>query len=82
MSSNLDHVLYNKLNSTDDEKEKNSLAFSKKYKEDLDGFLKFIQESDFSLTNDFKKSWEYIKEELHSLERHTNLGICFEKIIK
>ncbi|OUQ55073.1 hypothetical protein B5E58_12895 [Tyzzerella sp. An114] len=82
MSSNLDHVLYNKLNSTDDEKEKNSLAFSKKYKEDLDGFLKFIQESDFSVTNDFKKSWEYIKEELHSLERHTNLGICFEKIIK
>lgn len=53
MSSNLDHVLYNKLNSTD---------------------------SDFSVCDNFKQSWEYIKEEKHSLERHTNLGICFKEI--
>lgn len=37
MSSNLDHVLYNKLNSTDDEKENDAHNFAEKYKDDLKG---------------------------------------------
>ena len=36
--------------------------------------------SSFSVVGDFKESWEFIKEGKHSLERHTNLGICFKKI--
>lgn len=82
MSSNLDHVLYDKMNSTDEDKENNSFSFAKKYKDHLDDFLTFIIESDFSVCDDFKLSWEYIKEEKHSLERHTNLGICFKEINK
>ena len=50
MSSNLDHVLYNKLNSTDDEKENDAHNFAEKYKDDLIGFKSFIRESDFLLT--------------------------------
>ncbi|MDO4338340.1 MAG: hypothetical protein Q4C91_09665 [Eubacteriales bacterium] len=80
MSSNLDHVLYNKLNSTDDDKENDAYAFAKKYKDHLDDFLTFISDSDFSVYDDFRESWEYIKTEKHSLERHTNLGICFKEI--
>lgn len=79
MSSNLDHVLYNKLNSTDDEKERDAAEFAKKYKDHLNDFLVFISESDFSVCDDFKDSWEYIKIDNHSLERHTNLGICFRQ---
>ncbi len=82
MSCNLDHVLHNKLNSTDDEKELDALKFARRYREDLDGFVKFISESDFSVTSSYVESWRYIKEGIHSLERHTNLGICLKAALK
>ncbi len=76
MSCNLDHVLHDKQNSSDEEKEKNALAFAKRYRQDVDGFIKFIAESDFSVTSNYVESWNYIKQGVHSLERHTNLGLC------
>lgn len=79
MSSNLDHVLYNKLNSTDVEKESDAHNFAIKYKDDLNGFKAFLQDSDFSVNQNFIDSWDYIKQEKHSLERHTNFGLCLEK---
>ena len=79
MSVNLDHVLYGKLNTSDREKEKDSHAFVKKYRGNLPAFIEYISESDFAVKKDYKESWEYIKEERHSLERHTNLGLCFEE---
>ena len=80
MSSNLDHVLYSKLNSSDEDKENDAYAFAKKYKDDIDGFLKFISDSDFSRMEGYKESWAFIKKGCHSLERYTNLGICFADI--
>lgn len=77
MSSNLDHALYGKLNSTDDEKEHDAFYFSMKYKNNLPLFIQFISESEFSVCNDYNESWRFIKGALHSLERHTNLGLCF-----
>ena len=79
MSCNLDHALYGKLNSTDDEKEADSFAFAKKYRDDIPGFMKFISESDFSVAGSYPQSWQYIREGLHSLERHTNFGLCFQE---
>ena len=78
MSCNLDHALYGKLNSTDEEKENDSYAFAKRYREDIPGFIKFISESDFSVMDSYSQSWQYIREELHSLERHSNFGLCFK----
>lgn len=80
MSRHLDHVLYDKMNSTDQEKESDAYHFARTYKDNLDTFLTFISDSDFSVCGDFKQSWEYIRKEKHSLERHTNLGICFQWI--
>ena len=79
MSCNLDHVLYDKINSTDSEKKHNSINFAKRYKENIQEFLSFISESDFSVKMPYKESWDFIKQDLHSLERHTNFGICFKK---
>ena len=79
MSCNLDHVLYDKRNSTDYEKEDDAYEFAKKYKQDLDGFIKFICESYFSVTEDYKKSWLHIKEGMNSIERYSNLGICIKE---
>lgn len=79
MSSNLDHVLYNKLNTSDEEKEYDSFQFVKKYKDKMQDFLSFISESSFSVRMDYANSWDYIKKENNSLQRHTNLGLCFSE---
>ncbi len=77
MSSNLDHVLYNKLNCTNDEKGQNAYLFAKKYKNDVNGFITYISASDFSVMDGYRQSWDYIDRGLNSLGRHTNLGLCF-----
>lgn len=82
MSCNLDHVLYNKQNSTDEEKEHDSAAFAIKYKNDFDGFLTLMNDPDLLVCHDYVQSWRYIKIGLHSLERHSNLGICLNAAVK
>ncbi|MBI9096618.1 MAG: hypothetical protein JEY71_17285 [Sphaerochaeta sp.] len=81
MSCNLDHVLYDKLNPTDEEKERDSLKFAKKYGSNIPDFVKFISNSSFSIGGSYLGSWSFIKEEKHSLERHTNLGICITRAL-
>lgn len=80
MSCNLDHVLYNKLNSHDLDKRKDSIAFARKYRNDIEAFISFINDSDFSVSGDRKETWEYIRQGLNSIDRHTNLGLCLPTI--
>lgn len=77
MSCNLDHALYDKLNTSDEDKENDAHTFAKQYKDNAQGFLEYISKSDFAVMDGYKESWAYIKNDLHSLERHTNLGLCF-----
>ena len=77
LSSNLEHALYNELNLTDEEKETKALQFAKKYINDIPAFIDFVCNSDFSVKNDYLESWYFIKQNLHSLERHSNIGLCF-----
>lgn len=76
MSCNLDHVLHNDANLTDLEKETKSLAFVKKFRSNLDGFIEFMTKSDFSVNIDYIKSWNFIMEGGHSLKRYTNFNLC------
>lgn len=82
MSCNLDHVLHDKRNSSDDEKENDAYVFAKKYRNDVSGFVKFINNSFFSVKGDFKDSWNHIEKEQNSLERYTNLCVCIEEEIQ
>lgn len=82
MSCNLDHVLYNKMNSTDKEKEDDAYSFAKKYKNDVEGFIKFICDSYFSVINNYKDSWQHIKNGMNSVERYSNFGICIKEEIE
>ena len=75
MSCNLDHVLYNKLNSSDEDKEMDAFHFAKFYKDKIPEFMTFIYESDFSVTGDYRESWNFIEQNLNSLHRYTNLAI-------
>lgn len=78
MSCNLDHVLYDKQNSTDKDKENDAYAFAKKYKGKVEEFEEFICKSPFSVNRDYKGSWDYIEKDLNSVNRYTNLCVCIE----
>lgn len=78
MSCNLDHVLYNKLNSSDAEKEDDALHFAKQYKNNIDGFIRFISSPEIlPVANGYRESWLWIQEDGRSLQRYTNLGYGF-----
>ena len=77
MSCNLDHVLYNKLNSRNEDKRRDSIEFARKYRQDIEGFISFVTESDFSVNGSSAETWSFIRQGLRSIERHTNIGICF-----
>lgn len=79
MSCNLDHVLHNKQNSSDEDKENDAYQFAKKYKVDIPAFITFICDSDFSVLSEYRESWEFIKQDKNSLHRYTNLGLIFQK---
>ena len=76
MSCNLDHVLYDKPNSSDCEKEENAIKFAEKYEFDVPGFKQFMTLSAFSVMSGYKESWEFISKGLNSLKRYTNMGLC------
>ena len=78
MSCNLDHVLYGVQNSTDADKRQNAFQFATKYKDDLAGFMKFISNPSIAVAGNHKETWEYIRQGLNSLHRHTNLHLCFQ----
>ena len=63
------------MNTTDEEKEKDAHNFTAKYRNDIEGFIKYMTESSFSKTEEYMDTWEFIKKDKHSLERYTNLGV-------
>ena len=80
MSCNLDHVLYDKLNSTCSEKEADAHSFASQYRNDIEAFKNFICDSDFSVPGSYKDTWIFIKSGSESLKRHTNIGLCFPAV--
>ena len=82
MSSNLDHVFYNKPNSTKEEKEIDSHNFAKKYKTDFEKFVSFLSDSTISYQGNYRDSWKYIIQEEEKILRLTNLNLFFEKAEK
>lgn len=80
MSCNLDHVLYDKQNLSDDEKEDEAVLFSRKYHDDVSGFIQFICHSPFSVMGTRRETWRFIEVDDNSLKRHSNLGNLFASI--
>ncbi|MCR5227995.1 MAG: hypothetical protein K6E27_12380 [Eubacterium sp.] len=80
MSCNLDHALYNLLNLTDEEKEEYADSFYEEFLGRERTFIDFLKMDVVNgVPDDYKKSWKYIRDGIHSLERHTNLHIYFER---
>lgn len=78
MSCNLDHALYNEQNLDPDKKQEYADLFYEKFIDKERVFIDFLK-SDVAngVPDSFPESWKYIKKDLHSLERHSNLHIYF-----
>ncbi len=79
MSTSIDHVLYNQLNLTDDEKENAAHSFVKQYLNNWNECKKLFSNSSFVVSGNYQETWEFIKKDLNSLKRYTNINQCFPK---
>ena len=79
MSSNLDHSLYNQQNLGKEQKGAFADAFYSEFRGKEKLFIDFLEEEAVNgVPDSFPASWRYIREDLHSLERHTNLHLYFK----
>ena len=80
MSCNLEHVLHNELkNFSDEEKKKMSNEFADRFYENEYEFLNFINDPDFKVNGDYKATWEFIKQDINSVNRFSNLWLFFKE---
>lgn len=77
MSSNLEHVLHNRINLTDEEKEELSYEFAEICAEKPEYFIQLMTSKTLFIDGSYRESWDFIKSGKHSLERHSNLALCF-----
>lgn len=79
MSCNLDHVLYNEQNLGIDRKISYADSFYDLFRGKEEKFIDFLKTEAVNGVPDtsLKATWEYIRQGLHSLERHTNLHYYF-----
>ncbi len=78
MSCYLDHTQNDKINLDKDLKQAYDDAFYERFIGKEHMFIEFLKTDVVNGVPDaFHGSWRYMKEDLHSLERHTNLHIYF-----
>ncbi len=77
MSTNLEHVTCGNRNIK--AKEKLHVATNFAYQFNSKEFLNFLETNNASCTNDYYKSWDYIKK--HSLDKATNLIILIKMLL-
>ena len=82
-SCNLDHFLHNDANLEHSLKIKRAKEFAGEYIDKTEAFVKCINDNPGTVQDmDYAQSWEFIKQDLNSLERHTNLNILLQELCK
>lgn len=81
-SSNLEHVLHNEMEIQEDLKMKFAENFLERYEEDIEGFVRFICNSEFAVKEGYKESWDFIKENNNSIKRYSNFNIVLEDYLE
>lgn len=81
-SCNLDHVLHNQRNLKQELKEEYADEFANLYEDREEDFIDFVNDKNLALSNDYKESWERIKQGCNSVLRHTNLNVFFIRNIE
>ena len=77
-SSNLEHVLHDSQNTDYHNKSMYSYRFVDRYAGAEKEFIDFISDSEFAVDGKYRETWDFIKEDLNSLNRHCNLHLFFK----
>lgn len=75
LSSNLEHVLHDEMNVEDVRKTELAKAFEREYEDRTKDFIGFMCNSSFACKENYKESWDFIKQDNNSIKRYTNLDI-------
>lgn len=79
-SRNMEHALHNiSSDLTNDQKEELADKFAEKYEHNPAAFLSFIRSSEIAVPGTYTQTWDYIRSDVNSLQRHSNLQILFEQ---
>lgn len=82
LSRNLEHALSDRIDfCTDGEKKLLAHRFALKYKNDIDGFKRFLEE-EIGVPGNYHETWDYLAVGTHSLERCSNLSLVFKHSIE
>ncbi len=82
-SCNLDHFLHHSANLDPASKCRLADAFAGNFLGDTEGFVKEICEDPGSAQGmNYEESWDFIREGMHSLERHTNLNVLLQELVE
>lgn len=79
-SSNMDHFIHKDANLDSRKKRQLAQDFSAFHDEPEQFCSFFLKDEDIAKDMDYGDSWRYIKEEFHSIERHTNINLLFDRI--
>ena len=74
-SCNLDHVICNDANLSQELKHKIAAKFDKQYKNNPAGFINFFHADDIAVSDKYNDSWDYIKRDNNSLKRYSNFNV-------
>lgn len=78
MSCNLEHVLHNCANVSNEEKNKLAKQFEKQYSSQTYEFIRFFQSVyPANISKDWSVSWSFINQGMNSLMRYSNLCLAF-----
>jgi len=81
-SSNLDHFLHHEANLEYRMKCYLADTFAKNHIGDPEGFVEEISGDPAAVTGmTYEESWDYIRQGLNSLQRHTNINLLFDRLI-
>lgn len=80
MSCNLEHVLHDNANMTNEQKNEAADAFRAKYDGKAEEFAKLFSDEKIAVKGDYKETWDYIKQGNNSLKRCTNLNILISEL--
>jgi rubrerythrin len=76
-STNLEHVLHDEQNVSKEKKQDYADQFADEYYDKVADFIAFISDSAFAVPGTYRETWEFIKNDVKSLNRHCNFHLFF-----
>lgn len=79
-SSNLEHVLHNNQNVSENQKSSYADKFADRFFDEPHKFIEFINDKEFAVAGNYNDTWKFIKENTNSLNRYTNFHLYINRL--